>query len=71
MLSSSSWPIRAYGPAVPYKFASEDVVLIPVDGELIVPDLRWIVGGLLLVAYLVFLWRRAVRAGSPAPRRPS
>lgn len=60
-----------YGPAVPYKFASEDVVLIPVDGELIVPDLRWIVGGLLLVAYLVFLWRRAVRAGSPAPRRPS
>ncbi len=52
----------AYGPAVPYKFAATDVVLIPIDAELYVPDLRWLVGGLLLVAYLLICWRRAARA---------
>ena len=59
----------AYGPTVPYKFAAEDVVLIPINAEMVVPDLRWIVGGLLLIVYLVILWRRAVKANSPTPQR--
>ena len=61
----------AYGPTVPYKFAAEDVILIPIDAQMIVPDLRWIVGGLFLIAYLTFLWRRAantVKALSPVQR---
>jgi catechol 2,3-dioxygenase-like lactoylglutathione lyase family enzyme len=59
----------AYGPLVPYKFASEDVVLIPIDAELVIPDLRWIVGGVLLVLYLFVLWRRAVRSNARPPQR--
>mgnify|MGYP000518616499 CR=1 FL=1 len=49
----------AYGPTVPYKLAATDVVLIPIDAEMVVPDLRWIVGGLLLAVYLLIGWRRA------------
>lgn len=60
-----------YGPYVPYKFASEDVVLIPVDSGLLIPDLRWIVGGFLLVLYLFLLWRRAATAAVGRIRRPS
>lgn len=59
----------AYGPTVPYKFAATDVVLLPIDAETSVPDLRWIVGGALLSLYLFMLWRRAARANRPQPRR--
>jgi hypothetical protein len=51
-----------YGPTVPYKMAATDVVLIPIDAELTVPDLRWIVAGLLSMLYLAIGWRRAARA---------
>ena len=51
----------AYGPTIPYKMAAADVVLIPVDAQIVVPDLRWLVGGLLLNLYLLICWRRAVR----------
>lgn len=51
----------AYGPTIPYKMAAADVVLIPVDAQIVVPDLRWLVGGLLLTLYLLICWRRAVR----------
>ncbi len=52
----------AYGPTIPYKLAAEDVVLIPVDAEMVIPDLRWLVGGLLLIIYLAMRWRRSERA---------
>jgi hypothetical protein len=52
----------AYGPLAPYKLAATDLVLIPVDAELVVPDLRLVVGGLLLTVYLFVCWRRAARA---------
>jgi uncharacterized protein (DUF1330 family) len=51
----------AYGPNVPYKMAAADVVLIPLDAELSIPDLRWPVGGLLLTAFLSIGWYRAER----------
>lgn len=60
----------AYGPTVPYKHAATDVVLIPVNAEMVVPDLRWIAGGLLLVVYLLILWRRSANALKSAPQRP-
>jgi catechol 2,3-dioxygenase-like lactoylglutathione lyase family enzyme/uncharacterized protein (DUF1330 family) len=52
----------AYGPAIPLKLAAEDVVLIPIDAEMVVPDLRWLLGGLLLIVYLGIRWRRSARA---------
>ena len=52
----------AYGPLVPYKAAAAELVLIQLDAELAVPDLRWLVGFLLLTLYLAIGWRRAVRA---------
>lgn len=51
----------AYGPLAPYKLAATDLVLIPLDAELTVPDLRFVVGGLLLTIYLSIGWRRAER----------
>jgi hypothetical protein len=57
----------AYGPAVAYKLAATEVVLIPLHAELTIPDLRWLVGGLLLTVYLSVCWRRAARS----PRSPS
>ena len=52
----------AYGPLVPYKVGAADVVLLPVDAQLVVPDLRLVVGGLLLTVYLLVCWRHAARA---------
>ncbi|MCB1695372.1 MAG: VOC family protein [Pseudomonadales bacterium] len=52
----------AYGPTIPYKMAAADVVLIPVDAQIVVPDLRWLVGGLLLIAFLGVGWWRAARS---------
>lgn len=52
----------AYGSAAAYKLAATEVELIPLHAELAIPDLRWLVGGLLLTVYLSVCWRRAVRA---------
>lgn len=59
-----------YGPALPYKMAATELVLIPLDAELALPDLRWLVGGLLLTSYLALgWWRAARRAASGGPPR--
>ncbi len=58
----------AYGPTVPIKHAATDVILIPIDSDMVIPDLRWIVGGLLLIFYLLIRWRRAERALRNATR---
>jgi catechol 2,3-dioxygenase-like lactoylglutathione lyase family enzyme/uncharacterized protein (DUF1330 family) len=52
----------AYGPTIPYKMAAMDVVLIPVDSQIVVPDLRWLLGGFLLIAFLFICWRRSASA---------
>ena len=44
-----------------YKLASLKVALVPVKAELVVPDLRWIVGMVLLAAFLVIGWMRTAR----------
>jgi hypothetical protein len=51
----------AYGPTVPYKTAAAELVLIPLDAELAVPDLRFVLGAALLVIYLSIGWLRAAR----------
>lgn len=49
----------AYGPLVPYKTAAAQVLLIPIDADLVLPELRWIVGFLFLVVFLSVGWIRA------------
>lgn len=58
----------AYGPILPYKLMSLEVVLVPVRGDLVVPDLRWLAGSLLLITFLGVGWLRAARPRNPGPR---
>jgi hypothetical protein len=46
----------AYAPLAPYKFMALEIVLVPVAGEVRVPDLRLLVGGGLLILYLAVGW---------------
>jgi len=53
----------AYGPMEPYKFIAVELDLAPVSGDMIIPDLRLIVGGSFLVLFLAVGWFRAARRG--------
>jgi hypothetical protein len=48
-----------YAPFEPYKFMALEIVLVPVSGDLVVPDFRLVVGGALLVLFLGVAWARA------------
>lgn len=53
-----------YAKVVAYKFMALQVLLLPTGGDLIIPDLRWPVGGALLAIFLgVGWWRAARRSG--------
>ena len=47
---------------MPNKLASLKLGLVPVDGDAVLPDLRWPVGGFLLLTFLVVGWVRAARS---------
>jgi hypothetical protein len=47
----------------PYKFMALEIDLVPISGDMLVPDLRLIVGGSLLVLFLAVNWLRAARHG--------
>ncbi|MFH0343028.1 MAG: hypothetical protein ACHBNF_13055 [Chromatiales bacterium] len=49
----------AYGPLEPYKTMALKVVLVPVSGNLSLPDLRLVVGAALLILFLIVGWMRA------------
>ena len=51
----------AYAPMEPYKFMALQAVLVPVSAEMLIPDLRFVVGGAVLVLYLALGWFRAAR----------
>ncbi|MDR3415914.1 MAG: hypothetical protein P4L83_07000 [Nevskia sp.] len=51
----------AYGPIEPYKLMALQVLLVPVSAELVIPELRWLAGGALLVLFLATGWLRAAR----------
>jgi hypothetical protein len=53
----------SYAPMEPYKFIALEIDLVPVSGDMLVPDLRLIVGGSLLVLFLAVNWLRAARHG--------
>lgn len=51
----------AYLKVMPYKLASLKVVLTPVRGDMVIPDMRWVVGGACLTIFLLTGWIRAAR----------
>jgi hypothetical protein len=51
----------AYGPGEPYKLMALKVVLTPTSGEVVVPELTWLVGGALFALFLAAGWWRAAR----------
>jgi hypothetical protein len=51
----------AYIQVMPYKLAALEVALVPVRAELVVPDLRWVLGMVLLAAFFALGWLRASR----------
>ena len=49
-----------YAPAEPYKFMAMELDLVPVSGRLVIPDLRWLLGGGFIILFLSVEWVRAV-----------
>jgi len=41
--------------------AALDLVLVPTSGQVIIPDLRWVMGGACLIGFLGVGWLRATR----------
>ena len=56
----------AYAPIAPYKLMALDVDLQPLGSELIVPDVRFVAGAVLLVLFLAVGWARAARRPAPS-----
>lgn len=50
-----------YLKVMPYKLASLKVVLTPVRGDMVIPDMRWVVGGACVAIFLLVGWVRAAR----------
>lgn len=50
----------SYAPAAPLKMMASQVFLVPIAGEVSLPELRWLVAAVLLVVFLAIGWRRAV-----------
>jgi hypothetical protein len=45
----------------PYKLAALEIALVPASGQVVIPDLRWVVGGVCLIVFLSTGWLRAAR----------
>src|SRR5262245_20133735 len=48
----------SYAPLAPYKFIAVELDLVPVSKGMIVPDLRWLVGGAFVITFLLVVWLR-------------
>jgi hypothetical protein len=49
----------AYAPFEPFKIMAVELLLVPVSGKVVIPDLRWLVGGTLLLVFMAVAWSRA------------
>jgi hypothetical protein len=56
LLSNPQWLKFA-----PYKIAALELVLVPTSGQVVIPDLRWVMGGACLMVFLGTGWLRATR----------
>ncbi len=50
-----------YAKIEPYKMMALEVLLVPTSGDVVVPDLRAILGAVLLVIFLLIGWMRSAR----------
>jgi hypothetical protein len=50
-----------YARVTGYKFIAVELDLVPVSRGMIIPDLRWLIGGGFLIVFLSVEWIRAVR----------
>jgi hypothetical protein len=48
-----------YAPLAPYKLMAVELDLVPVSSGVVVPDLRWVAGGGLMMLFLTLIWMRA------------
>ncbi len=56
-----------YLEVMPYKFAAVEVALVPTSAEVLIPDLRVLLGGILLALFLLVGWVRSARGGRSSP----
>jgi hypothetical protein len=56
----------AYAPVVVYKFMGTEMSIMPTESIAYLPDMRLVVGGLLLFIYMAIGWRRAARRETSA-----
>jgi uncharacterized protein (DUF1330 family) len=49
-----------YAALLPIKLASLKLVLTPISGEIVMPDMRFFVGSLLMIIFLLVSWLRAL-----------
>jgi len=45
-----------YAPVAPYKFIALELDLAPVSRGMVVPDLRWVVAGGVVIIFLLVVW---------------
>jgi hypothetical protein len=50
----------AYASVEAYKFMAMELDLVPVSGRIVIPDLRWLLGGSLIIIFLLVEWVRVV-----------
>jgi hypothetical protein len=60
LLSDPQWLKLA-----PYKIAALELVLVPTSGQVVIPDLRWVMGGACLIVFLAVGWLRTTRKKGP------
>jgi len=53
----------SYAPLAPYKLMAVELDLSPVSSGIVVPDLRWLVGGGFAIVFLLVAWIRATLWG--------
>ena len=49
-----------YQRAEPYKVMALQLILVPMNGDLVLPDATWIAGAACLIAFLSVAWVRAL-----------
>jgi uncharacterized protein (DUF1330 family) len=50
-----------YAPVEPFKMMALQVLLLPNHADLVIPELRWLLGGVLLFLFMAVGWWRAAR----------
>ena len=53
----------AYAPLAAYKFMAVELDLVPVSKDMVVPDLRWVVGASFVMIFLLVGWLRLAAFG--------